>query len=90
MLLENFLLDKLLDNDKKEGFEDSSSDLIKNIIKGVLELCLMIIAGYLAWDCNKSQGKVLRIVYTILSVIFSGIYIVFYLIYHKLIGVACK
>lgn len=88
MLIESAIVDSLFDDDKTEGFSDSGGGA-KSVLWGLLGLVLMIIAGYLAWTCNATQGDVLRIVYTILAVLFSGIYLLFYLIYHVILNVKC-
>lgn len=81
MLVESFLIDKIFSSDETEGFEDKPSSA-KKFFLFVLEVFIMSVAGYLAWNCYKNNGLVLRIIYTILALIFSGIYILFYIIYH--------
>lgn len=55
----------------------------------LIHLTLMISSGYLAWMCNQSVSTPLRVVYTILAAIFSLFYLIYYGIYHKLMGVPC-
>ena len=88
MLVEDKIISALFD-DREEGFSQGGSTF-KSILYSIFGLILMIIAGYLSWDCNGKQGNLLRIVYTVLAVIFSGIYLLFYLIYHVLLNNSCK
>ena len=77
--------------DKHEGFEDiGEPSVFKGIILTVFQLFLIGVAGYLAWDCNKGQTPLMRVVFTVLAVVFSGIYILFYVIYHNILNVECK
>ena len=89
MLVEGKILDTLFDNQEKEGFSENRSTG-RDLVSGIIGLVLMVCAGYLAWTCNEGQGEVLRIVYTVLAVIFSGIYLLFYLIYHVILNNRCK
>ena len=89
MLFENFLINKLLDNNTREGFEDKQPSFIKRFILFLLEILIMAVAGYLAWKCNSDQKTLGRVLLTLLAVIFSGFYILFYVIYHIIIRTEC-
>jgi cytochrome b subunit of formate dehydrogenase len=54
-----------------------------------VNVILLIAAGYLAWNCNAGESTAMRILYTVLALIFSGFYLIYYLIYHVLMGRAC-
>ena len=86
MLIETFLIEKL---DSKKN-HDNRSYKIKKYILGFLNLILAVIAGYLCWNCNTNTPIWLKIIYTIIAVIFSGIYMLYYLIYRIIINVPCK
>ena len=62
----------------------------KAIILGILNVILASIAGYLCWNCNAGEKPALRVIYTILAAIFSGLYILFYFVYHVLLRVPCS
>ena len=81
MLVESFLIENIFSNPEKEAFQNKSS-YAKKFFLFILELFIMILAGYLCWNCNKNAELFLKIIYTILALIFSGIYIIFYVIYH--------
>ena len=88
MLLESYILNSLFP--EKEGFDGTHPNIFKGIITFLLQLFIIIIATYLAWDCNKNQTRPMRIFITILAVLFSGIYILFYLLYRIILKVECK
>ena len=85
MLIETFLIEKL-DSSKKEKKTGRS---LKTYLLAFLNLILAGIAGYLCWNCNAEHPTWLRVIVTILAVIFSGIYVLFYLVYRIIIGVPC-
>ena len=81
--------DKLL-RDNREGFDgNNTGGKIGIIILIILKIFIMILAGHLAWNCNKNTKGIGRIFVTILAVIFSAFYIFFYVIYHILLGNKC-
>jgi hypothetical protein len=55
----------------------------------IFNFLLMIFAGYLAWGCNMLESDGIRILYTIFAMIFPGIYILYYLIYRKILNNDC-
>ena len=54
-----------------------------------IKLVLSLIAVYLAWDCNKNSSIVLRIIVSIIALVFSEIYILYYAIYRVFMGNKC-
>ena len=86
MLIETFLIEKL-DNKSQNN---SNKYRAKKYFLAFLNLTLAIIAGYLCWNCNKNEPAWLKILYTIIAVIFSGFYMLYYLIYRVIINVPCK
>ena len=60
------------------------------ILYGAIYLICFFIAGYLSWQCNKNETTGTRIIYTILSCIFSGLYLIYYFIYRFLFGNKCN
>jgi hypothetical protein len=61
----------------------------KTIIASIVHLAIGIFAGWLAWTCNSGSSTVVRVLYTLVGVVFSWIYLIYYAIYHKLMGNAC-
>ncbi len=62
----------------------------KKIILGILNVILAIIAGYLAWNCNANEKSWIRILNTIIAAVFSGLYMLYYLVYRVILGVSCN
>lgn len=75
---------------KKEGYtDDDQSGGGGNFFTYAVDLALLAIAGYLCWTCNVGEEMWKRVVFTILSVLFSTIYLAYYVIYHVLMGNKC-
>ena len=55
----------------------------------IIKLILSIIAGSLVWNCNSKENLLLKIVFTVLAVMFSEIYILYYAIYRIYMGNQC-
>ena len=54
-----------------------------------IKLLLSIIAGTLVWQCNSKEHLLVKIIFTILAVMFSEIYILYYAIYRTYMGNKC-
>jgi uncharacterized membrane protein YgcG len=94
MLIEKFLIEKLKGKPKPtihpQKPEDKTNQNTKAIVLAIFNVILACIAGYLCWNCNGGEKPALRVIYTILATVFSGLYILFYFVYHVLIRVPCK
>lgn len=55
----------------------------------IITLGLMFLAGYLCWTCNVDSSILIKVIYTMLAVIFNGFYLVYYLIYRIILGHSC-
>jgi hypothetical protein len=55
----------------------------------VIKIILSIIAASLVWKCNSDENIIFRIVLTILAIMFSEIYILYYAIYRVYMGNKC-
>lgn len=55
----------------------------------IIKLILSIIAGSLVWQCNAKENILVKIVFTVLAVMFSEIYILYYAIYRTYMGNKC-
>ena len=93
MVLELFI-SKYLISDKKENFKEynkfSAEELTVLVMRLLLALPMASIAGILAWRCNASEPMALRVLYTLLAVMFSSVYIFFYLVYRIVLKHPCK
>lgn len=56
----------------------------------ILSFMISIATAYLAYQCNKKNGIIIRILVTIIAFLFSGIYLIYYLFAHVLFGEGCK
>lgn len=83
--LMNFTEDK---NDQM-GQQGGAGVSIKFYMGSVLSIVLMILAGYLAWTCNINENSLLRVLYTLLAVVFNIFYLIYYLIYRVIMGTVC-
>ena len=99
MLVENFLINKLKEGSKPtrapkatKSPKDPKEKAKQNtnaIVLAIFNVILACIAGYLCWNCNAKEKPALRVIYTVFAVIFSGLYILFYFVYHVLLRVPC-
>jgi hypothetical protein len=56
----------------------------------VIKMMLSIIAASLVWSCNSKENILFRIVLTILAIMFSEIYILYYAVYRVYMGNKCN
>ena len=56
----------------------------------VIKFILSIIAASLVWKCNSKENILFRIILTILAIMFSEIYILYYAIYRVYMGNKCS
>ena len=88
MILETFFY-KAIINSKSQNNTKSVKHWIKVAILSLLKLMTIMIAFYLAWECNKKSMIILRILNTLIALMFSDIYIIYYLIHRKIYGIKC-
>lgn len=79
-MLEYFVANKYL-GQNVEGFGMDMGMLISYIIA--------FGAAYLAYMCNMRSSMVVRILSTVLAFLFSGFYLLYYFVWHVLLGRAC-
>jgi hypothetical protein len=104
MILETFVtnklyneyVDKVEDDTFKNSFFDYCNGVGQNytfsphfIIAIILSFITSIVAGVLAWNCNLKEPIVYRYINTFLSVVFSDIYVLYYLIYRVILKKKC-
>ena len=83
MLVESFLIEKL------QGGGSNSKTNSKALILAILNIILAILAGYLCWNCNANHGTLVRVIFTIIAAVFSGLYILYYFVAHVLMRIPC-
>ena len=89
MFLEVFMVKKIFNRNENFVSSNEKPNYFLNFFATILQLLVLGIAGYLSWNCNKNSNIALRILYVILSVLFSGLYILWYVIYHIAMKVPC-
>jgi hypothetical protein len=62
---------------------------MNTIILVVLGFVICIGTAYLAYSCNYNETPATRAIYTIFAFLFSGIYLIYYFIYHVILGKKC-
>ena len=104
MILETFVtnnlyndyLDKVEEKKYTDSFFDYCDEAYANmkmspyfIIAIIISLITTVVAGILAWQCNAKEHIVYRCINTLLSIIFSDIYVLYYLIYRVILKNKC-
>ena len=58
----------------------------------LIALALIICFGtaFLAFNCNQNEKPATRAIYTIFAFLFSGLYLIYYFIYHVILGKKCS
>jgi hypothetical protein len=88
--------DMLINNNNYGNYNNdvSNDDKMKNNKKRKINTIFMLFvtffAMYLAYDCNKCESMGMRIFYTLVAGIFSGLYLLYYLIVRVFLGNKCK
>jgi hypothetical protein len=64
---------------------DEDDKMLKNSgnkkkINMIFSLFITLFAMYLAYDCNKHSSMGMRLLYTVIAGLFSGIYLLYYLV----------
>jgi hypothetical protein len=55
----------------------------------ILKILVSLIAASLAWGCNSSQNIILRFLITIIAILFSEFYVIYYAFYRVFMGNNC-
>ena len=90
MIIETFLLDILFKTKPIQEYEKNIENKPKIYLMILFKLIIILIAMYLAWNCNSNSNILLRILYTITAALFSGFYILYYSIYRILLKNNCN
>ena len=103
MIIESFVTNKLynnyidqVDNDEyKDSFFDYCGEECQKynkvhvILAIIFAVVTSMVAGILAWNCNAKEKLVFRLINTLISVTFSDIYVLYYLIYRVILKNKC-
>ena len=82
-------------NDQKiPTYEESNSDKgtchwLKVYGFMLIKLVISIIAAYFSWQCTGKDSMFLRILYVFFAIMFSEIYLIYYIIYRVYMGNKC-
>ena len=87
-MLEYLMIQGFKSNQESENFMDYMGNV--NIINHIFSLAISLSTAYLAYQCNARSGIIQRIVVTIFAFIFSGIYLIYYLLAHIIFGKQCE
>ena len=60
-----------------------------NFVMGVVALVISIFAAKLAFECNSKTSVVSQVVSVLFGFFFSGFYLSYYFIWHKILGNKC-
>jgi len=77
--------DQQINNVEPEKQKKSSSKMIYVVI----HLIIGVVAVYLSWNCNHTETTLMKVLYAFFAYIFSGFYIIYYLIYHVAMKKQC-
>ena len=80
-----------IEQSNADDIKYSFLDYFTNItpIGTILSFVISIATAYLAYQCNKKNGIIIKILITIVAFLFSGIYLIYYLLAHVLFGKGC-
>ena len=92
MVLEYFVAHKLRDSFGQETFQVNSSynqlDVL-TIVSGLITLIISFLTAKLAYDCNRKGNTVSKVFVSIFAFLFSWSYLLYYFVWHLLLGNKC-
>ena len=56
----------------------------------IIAILISLSTAYLAYTCNKRSNIVVKMVATIVGFLFSGVYLLYYLLVHMIFGEQCE
>lgn len=103
MIFETFLVKKNIDNynslsDDIKNNTDIYNEFMKTYfnfsdpltwIRIIIMSIPIVLAGILSWRCNAKEHTVIRIINLLIAMLFSDIYILYYVIYRILLKNKC-
>ena len=77
----------IVENDLND--KDKLNIEILTVVLGIISLIISIFTAKLAYNCNLKASDVSRCVATLFGFFFSGSYLVYYFIWHTILGNKC-
>ena len=62
---------------------------VLNLACGLITLVISILSAKLAFDCNSKKSDTSQVVAVLFGFFFSGFYLLYYFIWHKILGNKC-
>ena len=84
-MLDLFTCKKIINN-QVETFNDGPRTII-DFIFWIISVTILVFALILAWKCNRGAERILMV---IIAFILPYLYLIGYLIYHKILGYPCS
>ncbi len=84
-MLDLFTCKKIIDT-QVETFNDGPRTII-DFIFWIISVAILVFALILAWKCNRGAERILMV---IIAFILPYLYLIGYLIYHKILGYPCS
>ena len=69
--------------------QGGSSSTFSTIVLYAIGIAVACLAVYLCWQCNAKESTLVKVIYSVLSFLFSYIYLIYYLIFRIAMGNAC-
>ena len=93
-MIENFLAQKYFQRYGTNTYNDYTKmstfkDYLTFTVVMIVKITLLLFAGYLAWKCNKNEGFCMQFLSTCVAMLFSSIYLIYYLVYRVLLNNSC-
>ena len=86
----SFIPPRILDTEREVKNERKNTwQWIQVTSACIIKIILSVIAASLVWNCNSKENILFRIILTILAVMFSEIYILYYAVYRVYMGNKC-
>ena len=86
----SFIPPRILDTEREVKNERKNTwHWIQVTLACIIKIILSVIAASLVWNCNSKENILFRIILTILAVMFSEIYILYYAVYRVYMGNKC-
>jgi len=94
-MIENFLAQKYFQHYGTNTYNDYTQmstfkDYLTFTVVMIVKITLLLLAGYLAWECNKNEGFCMQFFSTLIAMLFSSIYLIYYFVYRVLLNNSCN
>lgn len=76
-------------NQNQENFDGMGMRTPLQPIYWIISILIGLFAAYLAFQCNKKEHIIFQLLATILAFIFSGWYLIYYVVRYPLLGGKC-